>query len=286
MPLRNRWFLVSLLFVLLMILAIIFAPSAISSGVRLWVWWAARQEGFIATIDDIKAPFLRPVSIRGLHLKSSRDDALRVEVAATDASVGLNFKRLFLHGHGHIIRNLSVRDLRVRVRRSNPHSRALSQRGWATLQRLLPQDASFENSEVRFETGPTLILLRNGILSASETEAGRFSAAEVMIVSPWFRQSFSQLRGATHWEGNRLTIGGLTLSRGLDLQSATTDLSRLTKQRVGLQFDVDAFGGKIRGNIAHEWRTSHSNWKLAGAANDISLAQTSDAFGFADRVDG
>ena len=107
-----------------------------------------------------------------------------------------------------------------------------------------------------------------------------------MIASPWVRQSFSQLRGATHWEGDRLTVGGLTLSRGLDLQSATTDLSRLGKQRVGLQFDFDAFSGKIRGNISHEWRSQHSNWKIAGAANDISLAQTSDAFGFADRVDG
>jgi hypothetical protein len=63
-------------------------------------------------------------------------------------------------------------------------------------------------------------------------------------------------------------------------------LSRLGKQRVGLQFDVDAFGGKIRGNISHEWRSQHSNWKVAGGASDISLAQTSDAFGFADRVDG
>src|SRR5204862_6815104 len=74
--------------------------------------------------------------------------------------------------------------------------------------------------------------------------------------------------------------------RGLDLQSAAADLSRLGKQRVGLQFDLDAFGGKIRGNVSDEWRSQHSNWKIAGGASDISLAQTSDAFGFTDRVDG
>jgi len=55
---------------------------------------------------------------------------------------------------------------------------------------------------------------------------------------------------------------------------------------VGLQFDADAFGGKIRGNISHEWRSQHSNWKIAGGATDISLEQTSEAFGFADRVSG
>src|SRR5439155_26723425 len=98
--------------------------------------------------------------------------------------------------------------------------------------------------------------------------------------------TFSQLRGATHWQANRLTLAGLNLSRGLALQSASAYLSRLGNQPVGLQFELDAFGGKIRGNISNEWRSEHSRWKIAGGASDISLTQTSDAFGFADRVDG
>ena len=286
MRLKNRFVLVSLLGLLAALLAIAFSPFAVSNGVRLWIWWMARREGFIANIENIDAPFLRPVVIRQLRLKSARDDALRVDLTATDARVGLNFKHVLLHARGRVIRNLAVRELRVEVRRSNPNLRAISQRSWATLQRLLPENLSIANLEIRTENGPTLILLRGGFLFASETEAGRFSAAEVMIASPWLHQTFSQLRGATHWEANRLTLGGLTLSRGLDLQSAAADLSRLGKQRVGLQFDLDAFGGKIRGNVSHEWRSQHSNWKIAGGASDISLAQTSDAFGFADRVDG
>src|SRR5207245_9952515 len=147
-------------------------------------------------------------------------------------------------------------------------------------------DLTVTGSEVRIENGPTLVLLRNGFLSANQTESGRFSAGELMIASPWFYQTFSQLRGATHWEADHLTIAGLTLTHGLDLQSATADLSRLGNQRVGLQFDVDAFGGKIRGNISHEWRSQHFNWKIAVGATDISLEQTSQAFGFADRISG
>src|SRR5213595_2868962 len=286
MPLRNRLSLAILLILLVVLLTIVFAPFAVSNGLRLWIWWAARQEGFVASIDKVDASFLRPVVIRQLHLKSVRDNAFRVDLTATDASVGLNFKHVLLHMRGRIIRNLSIRELHVEVRRTNPNVRAITRRGWSTLQRLLPEDLSIANSEMRIENGPTLILLRRGFLSASETEAGRFSAAEIMIASPWLRQTFSQLRGATHWEANRLTLGGLTLSRGLDLQSATADLSRLGKQRVGVQFDVDVFGGKIRGNISHEWHSQHSNWKIAGGASDISMGQTSDAFGFADRVDG
>src|SRR5213078_4182259 len=286
MPLRNRFFLASLLVLLIVTLAIALAPIMISNGIRLWVWWFARQEGFVATIDKIEAPFLRPIVIHEFQLKSSRDNALRVDITAMDARVTLNLKHILLRMGGRDIRNVSVRELRAEIHRSNPSVRALNERAWATLHRLLPESMSIAKLEMRVENGPTLILLRNAFLSASETEPGRFSTAELMITSPWVRQTFSQVRGATHWESSRLTLAGLTLTRGLDLQSATADLSRLGNQRVGLQFDVDAFGGKLRANISHEWHSRYSNWKIAGGATDISLEQTSEAFGFADRVSG
>jgi hypothetical protein len=286
MPLKNRFLLASLLLLLAALLAVWFTPFAVSRGVRWWVWWRARQEGFIVNIDKIDAPFLRPVVIRQLRLKNAHDGTLRVDLTITDATFDLNFKHILLHRRGRAIRNLSIRKLHGELHRSNPTVRAVTRRGWSTLHRMLPENLTVAESEVRIENGPTLVLLRNGFLSANQTEAGRFSAAELMIASPWFHQTFSQLRGATHWEGDHLTIAGLTLTRGLDLQSATADLSRLGNQRVGLQFDADAFGGKIRGNISHEWRSQHSNWKIAGGATDISLEQTSEAFGFADRVSG
>ncbi len=286
MPLKNRFFLISLLACLALLLAIWFAPFAVSHGVRWWIWWRARQEGFTVSIDKIDAPFLRPVAIHQLRLKNERDDTLRVDVTVTDATFDLDFKHILLHRRGRAIRNLSIRELRGELRRSNPTVRAITRRGWVTLHRMLPENLTVSGSELRIENGPTLVLLRNGFLSANQTEAGHFSAAEVMIASPWFHQTFSQLRGATHWEADRLTIAGLTLTHGLDLESAMADLSRLGNQRVGLQFDTDAFGGKIRGNISHEWRSQRSNWKIAGGATDISLEQTSEAFGFADRVSG
>jgi len=286
MPLRNRFFLASLLVLLIVTLAIALAPIMISNGIRLWVWWFARQEGFVATIDGVDAPFLRPVVIHQLHLKSLRDDAVRVDVTLIDARVVLNLKHILLHLSGRDIRSVSVREFHAELHRTNPNVRALSERGWATLHRLLPEILSIAKLETRVENGPSLILLRNASLSASETEPGRFTAAELMIASPWVRQTFSQVRGATHWESSRLTLAGLTLTRGLDLQSATADLSHLGNQRVGLQFDVDAFGGKLRANISHEWHSRYSNWKIAGGAADLSLAQISDALGFADRVNG
>ena len=286
MPLKSRFLFASLFLLLAALLALWFTPFAVSHGVRWWIWWRARQEGFIVNIEKIDAPFLRPVAIRQLRLRNAHDDTLRIDLTITDVTFDLSFQHILLHRRGRAIRYLSIRELHGELRRSNPTVRAISPRGWATLHRMLPEELTVAGSEVRIENGPTLVLLRNGFLSASQTEAGRFSAAEVMIASPWFHQTFSQLRGATHWEDDHLTIAGLTLTHGLDLQSATADLSRLGNQRVGLQFDADAFGGKIRGNISHEWRSQHSNWKIAGGATDISLEQTSEASGFADRVSG
>ena len=286
MPFKNRIFLIILVIVMMSLAAVLLAPIAVSNGVRLWVWWFARQEGFVVTIDGVDAPFLRPIVIRQLHLKSVRDDASRVDITLLDARVLLNLKHVFLHLSGRDIRNISVGELHAELRRTNPSVQALSDRGWATLHRLLPENLSIAKLETRVETGPSLVLLRNASLSFSETEPGRFVAAELMITSPWVRQTFSQLRGATHWESNRLTLAGLTLTHGLDLQAATVDLARLGNRRLGLQFDVDAFGGKLRANISHEWHSPHSNWKIAGGAADLSLAQISDALGFADRING
>ena len=286
MPLKRRFILGILLLLLIVGLTIAVAPFAVSNGVRLWIWWFARQEGVAASIDKIEAPFLRPIVIRQLQLKSVRDDALRVDVTATDVRITLNLRHVLLHLGGRDIRKISVRELRAELHRKNPNLQALSERGWATLHRLLPENLSIVKLEARVENGPTLIFLRNGSLSASETESGRFTADELMITSPWVRQTFSQLHGATHWETDRLTLAGLTLTHGLDLQSATADLSRLPNQRVGLQFDVDAFDGKLRGNLSHEWHSRYSNWKIAGGATDLSLAQISDALGFAGRVSG
>ncbi len=68
MPFKNRLFLFSLLVLLAALLAIVFAPVAVSNGLRLWVWWKSRQEGLTVSIDKIDAPFLQPVVIRGFRL--------------------------------------------------------------------------------------------------------------------------------------------------------------------------------------------------------------------------
>src|SRR5215471_8345260 len=195
---------------LAVLLTVWLTPSGVSNGVRLWAWHKGQEQGLTVTIDKIDAPFLRPVVISGLRVTSTRTDAFHIDLTAKQAIFDLNFNRILLHKRGHAIRHLTIEDLRGEIRRDNPAARGITKSGWSTLQKLLPQTLSLASSEIRIQHGPALILVRNCVLSASDVEAGRISAGEVMIASPWLRQTFSQLRGATRWELNRLTLAGLT----------------------------------------------------------------------------
>src|SRR6266567_3915478 len=133
MPFKNRLFLFSLLVLLAALLAIVFAPVAVSNGLRLWVWWKSRQEGLTVSIDKIDAQFLQPVMIRGFHVKSVRADALHIDLTATQVQLDLNLSRILLR-RGHAIRNLSIEDLRGEIRRENPNVPGITKSGWGTLQ--------------------------------------------------------------------------------------------------------------------------------------------------------
>src|SRR5207302_10984226 len=116
MPLKSRFLLVSLFLLLAALLAFWFTPFAVSHGVRWWISWRARQEGFIVDIDKIDAPFLRPIAIRQLRLRNARDDTIRIDFTITDATFDLNFKHILLHRRGRAIGNLSIRELQGECR--------------------------------------------------------------------------------------------------------------------------------------------------------------------------
>ena len=194
-------------------------------------------------------------------------------------------KGILLRTRGRTLRSLRVQGLYVVVHH-NRNGAPFSETGWNTVQRLLPERFELPPFDLRVEDQPTLILARGLSITGTPIEAGRFEATEIVVSSPLFRQTFSNLRGSTDWHSDRLTVAALTLTRGLDVQSITTDFSHLGKRRIGVEFDLDAFGGKLRGSVADEWRSRRFNWNIAGSANDISLSQTAEAFGFTDRVSG
>jgi hypothetical protein len=280
---KNRLILISLTLVAVALGAIVFAPLVVSNGLRLWLHWQAHRQKLTIEIGKISSPFLRPVSIERIRVTGEKGAATGIELNAERAILHLRLAGIFAGRDS--IHGLSIQSVRLEIRRDFAETRPAGF-NWGALQSLLPANFDISHLDLRVENGPTVVFLRNAAISGNQIEAGRFSAGEITITSPWLRQTFSQLRGATKWQENRLTLGGLNLTRGLDLQSLTINLSQLDKERADLQFDLDVLGGKIRANISNEWPGHHSIWNVAGTGTGISLAQTSDALGFTDRFGG
>ena len=286
MPPRRKLFIASLLALLIGLSLFWISPMGVARGVRAWLWWQARQQGLKIEIGKINAPFLRPVVLQRVHVTSAGNAPCQIELQAGRVIVDLQLARILSGASGPAIRTLTIDALHIETRCHTSGGTEKSKLAWTTLEKLLPENLAIAKLDLRIENGSTIILLRHAALSAGQIEPGRFGVAEFTISSPLFRQTFSNLHGAAGWHDNRLTLGGLTLARGLALQSMTTDFSNLRKQVVGMEFDVDAFGGKLRASVSSKWGDKRSSWNIAGSAAEVSLGQTAEAFGFTNRIAG
>lgn len=271
-----------LIALLIAVIAVCFSAFLVGTGLRIWASWQSRHQGIRIELGKIRAPFLRPISIDRVRITDPQ--ANLIELEADHLVIGVHIARL-LGARGRMFGNVSAEHVRFRLSRP-PTAGKQSHVDWSVVQKMLPGSFSAPNFELRIERGETIVLLHGASISGSEIESGKFSANELVISSPLFHQTFSHLRGATKWQDNRLTLGGIILGGGLDLQTLTTDLSRLGKERVDFQFDLDTFGGKIRASFSDEWRPAHPLWNFAGSASDISLEQTSEALGSTEELRG
>jgi hypothetical protein len=258
----------------------------VAGGLRLWISRTAQQDGLRITFEKIEAPLLRPVVVQKLQITSQPDAPFHVMIEAPRVELAFNFAAIFSQSRGRFLRSFVAEAIQVDIRR-NPQPPPASQSfAWRIFEDLLADNFKLSGVELHFENGDTVVDLHDGTLAGAQIEAGVFSASDITIASPWFHKSFSQLRGVTSWQDSRLTVGALTLTRGLDLDAASIDLSHIGESRLGLEVALDAFGGKLRARISNEVRHDQQTWDAAGTASEVSLAQMSDALDLTDRASG
>lgn len=266
-------------------LIVVLAPVIVANGVRLWAESVARREGLQLQLEKIEAPLLRPVVVRNLRVESGPAAPFLIKCVASRLELDLRLSAIFT-GTRRPLHALRVEGLTLDIR-PNPAAPSPSKRtAWSVFQDLRADDFEFSGVQLHIENGVTTVDLRDGALSGSELEAGVFTAREVTIVSPWFHKTFSDLRGATSWQQNRLALGAMSLMRGLDLDTITLDLARIGESRIGMEVSLDAFGGKIRARVSSEDRGDKRTWDVAGNSSGISLAQMSDALEWTNRASG
>ena len=130
MSFKNRLLMAGLLILFMSLLAIWFAPFAVSHSLRLWIWWKARDQKLTVKIDQIDAPFSRPVVVRGFRMTSAPDAAFQIDVSAVQATLNLNLKAILMRMDGRAIprwRSQSMQaPTRSRSARWRSNSRATS----------------------------------------------------------------------------------------------------------------------------------------------------------------
>ncbi len=263
-------------------LIILCTPLLTVASIRAWIWWETRGSKVHCVVGSIDAPFLRPVELKDVHLTANQE--LRLDVTASHVTLALNLGSI-LRMRGRSIRQLAAENVHCEIHR-NQSIPFVTPRGWSDLERLLPDSFRLTNIDLRLEDGATRVMMSGISLSGSAIENGVFAISRASISSPYLQREFNDLRGATTWQDDRLTISAVTLAGGLDLRSLKIDLSQLGDERLALELDLDAFRGRIRANISDDWRSIQSNWNIAGSATDVSLAQTSQTLGFTDQING
>ncbi|MGH8093835.1 MAG: hypothetical protein ACREIF_10220 [Chthoniobacterales bacterium] len=284
MSFRTRLVIFLLVALLAAALDALFSPFFVAYGVRLWLEWAARQEGLRAQVKNVDAPFLHPVTIRNLRLTSDRVSAREVSLQAGIVIADLNFRGKLFSRNASFLRSVNIDRLTGSIHGA-PRLAAAKKLDWRQMARLLPVDFRIEHGDLDVTTATTSVSFRDVFLTASAIESGKFLARRLSIASPLLRQSFRDLRGATSWESDRLTIAGIPLVHGLDLEALTFDLSHLERRRLGVDLHLDAYGGTLRASFQGRAGGKFAI-DVAGSASNISLAQISRAMGFLEPISG
>jgi hypothetical protein len=261
-----------------------FAPLIVAGGLRVWAQRTAKREGLQLELGEIDAPFLRPVIIRNVRVHSDSALPFQIEGSAPRVELGLNLSGVF-GGSRRPIRHLEVEGLTLTIRRS-PAATLPARAPWSFLKTLLADSFKFSAVNLHVENELATVDVRDGELTGSELESGTLSAREISIAAPWFQKTLSNLRGATSWQENRLSLGALTLIRGLDIDTIRIDLAQIGESRIGIEMNVDAFGGKIRARVLSDDRGGKRTWDVAGNGSGVSLAQMSDALEWSNRASG
>ncbi len=285
MRLKRRLFITAAALLLIVVLVVALAPIMVASGLRFWANRVAQREGWTLQVETIEAPLLRPVIVRNVRIQSTSPAPFQFDCAASRVEISFSLSGIFTSSQ-RTLHSLNVDGLSLNIRSSQSVAAPSPQTFWSILEKLQADNFRFSGMQLHIENGVTSVDVQDGVVTGSELEAGILTARQVTIVSSWFNKTLTNLRGAASWQENRLALGAISLMPGFDIDTITIDLSQIGNSRIGLQVNLDAFGGKIRARISSDDRGGRRTWDVAGDSAGVSLAQMSDALEGENRASG
>src|SRR5205085_9877073 len=89
------------------LLVVCFAPLIVAGSLRMWAQRAVQREGLRLEIGKIEAPFLRPVIIRNVRVRTDPGQPIQIDCTVSRLELGLNLAGIFT-GTNRPVRYLRV----------------------------------------------------------------------------------------------------------------------------------------------------------------------------------
>jgi hypothetical protein len=282
---KNKGLLALSFLLLALALGSLLAPFIVAQSVALWLRYEARRSGLVITMGEIRAPFLRPVEIRGLRVSRAGLNGAHFEMDAPRAEAAFHLAALL----GRSDRARPVQSLRIEHATIVLRGRALpgaAEVDWRRFGALLPEQFDFSADQVLLEQSLSRTELHDAHITGAAGKSGALAIGSVELRAPQLQKTFADLHGVTRWQDSRLTIGSVRLLDGVSIDSFALDLTRLRAARIAAEIAATVFAGNVRANLATERSGNTRVWELAGSASGISLPQLAGAFGLTEPVNG
>src|ERR1051325_6246688 len=156
MPGRRLLLIFAAALLVVILLAVCFAPLIVGGGLRMWAQRAAHREGLRLELGEIEAPFLRPVIVRNLRLRSEPGQPFQIDCAAPRVELGLNLPGIF-SGSKRPLRDLQVDGLNLMIRRDAAATATGRHAPWSILENLLADHFKFSAVNLHSENGLTTV---------------------------------------------------------------------------------------------------------------------------------
>jgi len=282
---KNKLLLVLSFLLLALALGSLLSPFIVAHAVALWLRYEARRSGLAITTEQIRAPFGRPVEIRGLRVARAGLNGADFEMTAPRVEAAFHLAALLSRsGRTRPVQSLRIEHGLIALRgRALPSAAEID---WQTLGALLPEQFDFSADRFLLEQSLARAEMYDAHITGAAGKSGVLAVASVQLHGPLLQRNFADLHGVTRWQDSRLTVGAVRLLDGVSIDSFALDLTRLRAARVAVEIAATLFAGNVRANLGTEHSDKTRLWEMAGSASGISLSQLAGAFGLSEPVNG
>ena len=253
------------------------------------------QQGMNATIDEVGGSLFSPIVLKGVTLETNATAVRRAQLTIGRISATFSAHALIRrHGNRWLQKiQLDGVSLEIDLNAESDQLPSLlpNSKSWRTsflkfLPDLTPGMVEVQNADVIFRMNESSIAASGIRFAFKENQPGTLQIENVSVDQPFLRKRYSNLSAAIGAQGSNLVLGDMTIEQNLRIRFVSVDLRQLTARRVELDYDMDAFGGSLGGDIKGVREEEDMNLEGTGIFENISVAELGRFLGTRSKTAG